>query len=83
MEYKEMVFKQIFGTAMGTPLAPVLANLYLAFLERVLKEKAVEASIPWPILYKRFIDDCFVIYHYIQNQYFALAAINGRHGGKY
>ena len=62
MEYKEMVFKQIFGIAMGTPLAPVLANLYLAFLERVLKEKAAEASIPWPILYKRFIDDCFVIY---------------------
>ena len=62
MEYKEMVFKQIFGIAMGTPLAPVLANLYLAFLERILKDKAREANISWPILYKRFIDDCFIIY---------------------
>ena len=62
MEYKQMVFKQIFGIAMGTPLAPVLANLYLAFLERTLQAKAVESNIRWPILYKRFIDDCFIIY---------------------
>ena len=62
MEYKQMVFKQIFGIAMGTPLAPVLANLYLAFLERTLQAKAVESNIMWPILYKRFIDDCFIIY---------------------
>jgi len=62
MEYKQMVFKQIFGIDMGTPLAPVLANLYLAFLERTLQAKAVESNIMWPILYKRFIDDCFIIY---------------------
>ena len=62
MEYKQMVFKQIFGIAMGTPLAPVLANLYLAFLERILKEKSTEANIIWPLLYKRFIDDCFIVY---------------------
>ena len=31
---KKMVLMKIFGIAMGTPLAPALANLYLAFLER-------------------------------------------------
>ena len=68
MEYKGMVFKQIFGIAMGTPLAPVLANLYLAFLERILAEKADEKGILWPTLYKRFIDDCFIVYEGQKNQ---------------
>ena len=69
-----MVFKQIFSIAMGTPLAPVLVNLYLAFLERVLKDKAREANISWPILYKRFIDDCFIIYQGDKNNSFGSLA---------
>ena len=68
MEFKKMVFKQIFGIAMGTPLAPVLANLYLAFLERLLKNKAKDAGILWPMLYKRFLDDCFIIFQGTKSQ---------------
>ena len=32
-------FQQVFGIIMGTNAAPILANLYLAKLEKNLKEK--------------------------------------------
>ena len=36
MEFMGEVFVQIFGIAMGTNIAPILANLYLAVLEKKL-----------------------------------------------
>ena len=48
---------QLRGTAMGSPLAVVFANLYLACLESELL-----ASLDFqPYIYKRFIDDVFVV----------------------
>ena len=45
---------------MGTNVAPILANLYLAKLEKKLKEKSInDPKMVWPILFKRFIDDGF------------------------
>ena len=32
-------FQQIFGVIMGTNVAPILANIYLAKLEKKLKDK--------------------------------------------
>ena len=32
-------FKQIFGVIMGTNVAPILANIYMATMENLLKEK--------------------------------------------
>ena len=43
---------------MGTNLAPILANLYLAMLQNELKNKCVhDKKLRWPILFQRFIDD--------------------------
>ena len=39
MEFHGEYFQQIFGIIMGTNVAPILANLYLAKLEKILKEK--------------------------------------------
>ena len=36
MEFMGEIFVQIFGIAMGTNIAPILANLYLAVLEKKL-----------------------------------------------
>ena len=33
MEFCGEIYLQIFGIAMGTPVAPVLANLYLSMLQ--------------------------------------------------
>ena len=51
-------FKQKYGVAMGTKLAPALATIYLALLE----ESFLETSPLSPSLYLRYIDDIFKIW---------------------
>ena len=47
---------------MGTNVAPILANLYLAKLEKILKEKTKhDPKLIWPKVFKRYIDDGFGI----------------------
>ena len=41
MTFDKEYFQQIFGIIMGTNLAPILANLYLAMLQEELKKKCV------------------------------------------
>ena len=60
MEFMGEVFVQIFGIAMGTNIAPILTNLYLAVLEKKLKEETKnDPKMKWPSLWRRFIDDGF------------------------
>ena len=45
---------------MATNIAPILANNYMAKLEKLLKDKCkTDIKLKWPILFKRFIDDGF------------------------
>jgi hypothetical protein len=56
-QFGDTTWLQIRGTAMGSPLAVVFANLYLSCLETELLN-----GLPnQPLLYCRFIDDIFVI----------------------
>ena len=56
-------FRQIFGIIMGTNLAPILANLYLAMVQEELKNKCKhDEKLKWPKLFLRFIDDGFGIF---------------------
>jgi hypothetical protein len=41
MQSNREYFQQIFGIIMGTNLAPILANLYLAMFQEELKKKCV------------------------------------------
>ena len=62
MQFREEFFQQIFGVIMGTNVAPILANLYMAKLEMFLKEKClINPNLIWPTFYVRFIDDGFGI----------------------
>ena len=62
MTFDKEYFQQIFGIIMGTNLAPILANLYLAMLQEELKKKCVnDRKLKWPKLFLRFIDDGFGI----------------------
>jgi len=55
-------FQQIFGLIMGTNVAPILTNIYMAMLENELKMKCeADPKLIWPVLFKRFIDDGFGI----------------------
>ena len=62
MSFDGEYFQQIFGVIMGTNVAPILAHIYMATLEKLLKEKSkTNTKIIWPVLFKRFIDDGFGI----------------------
>jgi len=57
------LFLQVKGTAMGTPVAPVFASLFLGIAEIDV--------VPSGVFYKRFIDDIFVITSQHQGDIFA------------
>ena len=59
MKFQEEFFMQIMGIVMGTNLAPILANLYMAMLEEELYIVCIRKNIVWPEMFKRFIDDGF------------------------
>ena len=49
------LYKHKFGTAMGIPVSPIVANLYMEFLE---KEAIATAPLTCkPTLWKRYVDD--------------------------
>ena len=58
-EYNNSYFQQINGTAMGTIMAPTYANCFLSDLEKDLHSNN---NI---IIFKRYIDDIFIIYNNI------------------
>ena len=49
-------YEQVQGAAMGSPISPLIANIFMEELE----VKAL-SSIPHPSLWLRFVDDTFVI----------------------
>jgi hypothetical protein len=52
------IYKQKMGVAMGTPIAPTLANIFMTQLE----EEFLNTQEHKPIVYKRYIDDIFIIW---------------------
>ena len=51
-----MAFLQIEGVAMGSPLGPLFANYYMAYLENsILSDTTIK-----PNLYARYVDDIFI-----------------------
>ena len=53
MEFHNEYFQHFFGIIMGTNVALILANLYLAKLEKNLKEETKnDPKMVWPIFFR-------------------------------
>ena len=58
--FEDQIYCQIRGTAMGTPMAPSAANLFMGWLEKNLQSAS---PIAFPTQYwKRYIDDIFFLW---------------------
>ena len=57
-EFNGNFYLQIQGTAMGTKMAPAYANIFMGELEK----KLIAIDKPHILVWKRFIDDIFVIW---------------------
>ena len=55
--FNNEMYKQLDGVAIGLPLGPILANIFVSYLEYkfFLRSKA-------PLVYHRYVDDTFVIF---------------------
>ena len=51
------MYQQIDGVAMGSPLGPTLANIFLGYYEKKIME---EANVP--LFYCRYVDDTFAVF---------------------
>ena len=53
-------YKQIDGVAMGSPLGPVLASIFMCHIEEIIFNQCPQTFRP--VFYKRYVDDTFVLF---------------------
>ena len=56
--FNDIMYKQTDGVAMGSPLGPALANIFVGFYEEKLFSQKSK-----PSTYFRYVDDTFAMFH--------------------
>ena len=74
--FKGSFYDQIDGVAMGSPLAPVLSNLFMGHHEKSWLENFQDSEI---LFYRRYVDDTFCLFHSEHEALLFFNYINSRH----
>jgi hypothetical protein len=75
-QYNGEFFEQADGVAMGSPLSPAVANLFMEHFE----EKALNSAPLRPKVFLRFVDDTFIVWpHGVETLKDFLAHMNSQH----
>ena len=64
--FQDQFYEQVEGAAMGSPVSPIVANLYMEYLE----QKALSTAPTPPRFWCRYVDDTFVIHKEVNKQGF-------------
>ena len=64
--FQGQFYEQTQGAAMGSPMSPVVANLYMEFFD----DRALTSAVNPPGWWKRYVDDTFVILKQSQREEF-------------
>ena len=57
IQFKNQLYKQIFGVLLGSPISVTIANLVMETVET----KALQTFQNSPTMWKRYVDDTFVV----------------------
>ena len=71
------LYKQVDGVAMGSPLGPTLANTFMCYWEEKWLENCPHDFKP--LLYRRYVDDTFLIFNSPDHVALFLNFLNSRH----
>ena len=75
--FNDELYVQTDGVAMGSPLAPTLANFFMAHIENKVLSN-MDENIK-PKFYRRYVDDCFLIFNANQSYSNVLNIFNSAH----
>ncbi len=61
-EFNTNLYQQEIGTAMGTRVAPTMANIFMSEIDSKIQNCARDENLDFIYFYKRYIDDILVIW---------------------
>ena len=75
--FNNRIYQQIDGMAMGSPLGPLFANIFMSFHEKTWLHNC--PSLFKTLLYRRYVDDCFLLSKSLNHVPLFLDYLNRQH----